>query len=74
MRACVEKVNVLGWNKSYNKNSMTPKLLRSSTIYPNQNTTIISKSDSGASKNYWSSEDIPYLTDITDISNGPTVQ
>ena len=57
-----------------NINSITPELLCSSTIDPPNKTTIIEKSDSGASNNYWCTEDIPVLTGITDKSNMPIVQ
>ena len=57
-----------------NISSITSELLCSSTVDSPNNTTIISKSYSDESNNYWRTEDIPVITDITDISNGPTVQ
>ena len=57
-----------------NINYITSGLLRSSTIDPPNHTNIIAKVDSGASNNYWCTEDLPVLTDITDISNVPIVQ
>ena len=55
-------------------NSITPALLCSSTIYPHNNTTMVTKSDSVASNNYWSTEDINVIADKTDTSNVTTIQ
>ena len=64
-------VSTTNSNVTDNTNSITPSLLCSSTIDPSNNTTIIVKEESCASNNYWSTEDIIVLSDITAVSNGP---
>ena len=60
-------------NVTDNTTSITSELLCRSIIDPTNHATIISKPDSGASNNYWNTEDIIFPTDITDISNGHTL-
>ena len=67
----IDMVSTTNSNVTDNTNSITPSLLCSSTIDPSNNTTIIVKEESCASNNYWSTEDIIVLTDITAVSNGP---
>ena len=50
------------------------ELLCSFIINPPNNATIISKSDSGGSNNYWGTEYLIFIIDINDIYNGPIVQ
>ena len=69
MIARVEKVDVLGWNKS-----STSELLCICIVDPPQHTTIIEKYDSGVSNNYWCTEEMLVLTNIKDTHNGPTVK
>ena len=57
-----------------NKTSYTSELLCSSIVDPPQHVTMIEKTDSGASNNYWCTEDQLFLTDIKDTQIVPTVQ
>ena len=57
-----------------NINFITSELLCSSIIYLPNFATIIEKQGSGASNHSWRNVDLLVLMDITDISNGTTVQ
>ena len=61
-------------NAKETKTSYTSELLCSSIVEPPQHATIIAKSDSGGSNNYWRTEDILVLTNIKDTHNVPEVQ
>ena len=56
------------------KTYYTYELLCSSILYLPQHATIIAKSDSGASNNYWITEDMLVNTNLKDTCDGPTVQ
>ena len=61
-------------NVTDNINYITSEILCTSTIDLPNHTNIIAKSDISASNNYWRTKYLPVLTDITDTSNGSTVQ
>ena len=61
-------------NEKKAKTSYTSELLCSSIIYPPQHATIIAKDDSGASNNYWFTEDMLVLTNLKDTHYILTVQ
>ena len=56
------------------KTYYTYELLCSFIVYPPQQSTIISKSDSGTSNKYWCTEDMLVLLDLKDTPDGPTFQ
>ena len=48
------------------------ELLCSCIVDPPQHAMIIEKSDSGASDNYWGTEDMKLLTNVRNTRYGPT--
>ena len=62
------------YNVIDNITSLTSELLCSYIIEPPKNATITTKEDSGASNNYWRTEDQLVLTDKNDTSNRSTIQ
>ena len=56
------------------KQSNTSELSCSYIVDPPQHTTITSKAESGASNNYWQTEDMSVLTDVKMTRDGPTFQ
>ena len=56
------------------KTSYTSELLCSSIADPPQHKTIILKSDSGVSNNYWRTSDILVITNLKETRDGPTIQ
>ena len=61
-------------NVKESKTSYTPELLCSSIVDPPEHANIIAKYDSGASNNYWRTEDMLVLSNIKDTRDVPTVQ
>ena len=61
-------------NVKEDKTSYTYELLCSSIVDPPQHTTIIAKSDSGVSNNYWRTEDVLVPSNLKDTLDRPTVQ
>ena len=56
------------------KTSNTSELLCSSIVDPLQHATIIAKSDSGASNNYWRTKDMSVLKNLKETRDVPIYQ